>query len=69
MFYKNHVYKEGFFDYEKHGFGPVCYNYEDTVDTLIKANNMTSFNKVYEFCLFLDHINNNKGYDYGGKTR
>ena len=41
----------------------------DHFDTLIKANNMTSFNKVYEFCLFLDHINNNKGYDYGGKTR
>ena len=33
----------------------------DHFDTLIKANNMTSFNKVYEFCLFLDHINNNKG--------
>lgn len=36
-FYKNHVYKEGSFKYEKNGFGPVCYDYESTVKEIIKA--------------------------------
>ena len=36
-FYSNHVYKEGSFNYEKDGFGPVCYDYESTVKAIIKA--------------------------------
>jgi glycosyltransferase involved in cell wall biosynthesis/CDP-glycerol glycerophosphotransferase (TagB/SpsB family) len=32
-FYKNHVSKEGYFTYKTDGFGPVTYNYEDTVKT------------------------------------
>ncbi len=36
-FYENHTYKAGFFDYEKDGFGPVCYDYESTVESIIKA--------------------------------
>lgn len=36
-FYKNHVYKEGSFDYEKDGFGPVCYDYEKTVKLIVES--------------------------------
>ncbi len=35
-FYENAVYSDGYFDYEKNGFGPVCYDYEKTVNTIIK---------------------------------
>lgn len=27
-FFNTHTYQKGYFDYEKHGFGPVCYNIE-----------------------------------------
>ena len=30
-------YKEGYYDFEKDGFGPVCYNLEETIDALISA--------------------------------
>ncbi|MBQ6583216.1 MAG: CDP-glycerol glycerophosphotransferase family protein [Mogibacterium sp.] len=30
-----HTGNEGYFDYEKDGFGPVCYNLEDTVDAIV----------------------------------
>ena len=30
-------YKEGYYDFERDGFGPVCYNLEDTIDALIEA--------------------------------
>lgn len=36
-FYLNHGYKRGYFDYETMGFGPVCYDYETTVQAIIKA--------------------------------
>lgn len=35
-FFKNHIYEEGFFDEEKDGFGPVCYNYEAIVNTVVE---------------------------------
>lgn len=35
-FYNNHIYKEGFFDEERDGFGPVCYDYETAVNNIIK---------------------------------
>lgn len=34
-FFKNHIYEEGFFDEEKDGFGPICYDYESIVKTII----------------------------------
>lgn len=34
-FFENHLYTEGYFSYEKNGFGPVVYNYEDTIKQLI----------------------------------
>ena len=35
-FFKSHLYTEGYFSYEKNGFGPVLYDYDDTVNTIIK---------------------------------
>ena len=34
-FFKEQVYDEGYWDYEKMGFGPVCYDYEGTVSTIL----------------------------------
>lgn len=36
VFFEGHTYKEGYFDYQKDGFGPVCFTYEDTVNTIIE---------------------------------
>lgn len=33
-FFRYHLYERGIFDYERDGFGPVCYNYEDTVSAM-----------------------------------
>lgn len=35
-FYQEHGYTRGYFDYETGGFGPLCYNYENLVDSLIE---------------------------------
>lgn len=35
-FYQGHTYVPGYFDYERDGFGPVCYDYESSVQTIIK---------------------------------
>ena len=34
-FYQGQVYEQGYFDYERDGFGPVCRNLDSTVDALI----------------------------------
>lgn len=34
-FFKGHLYNEGYFSYEDDGFGPVCYNYKDSLNTII----------------------------------
>lgn len=36
-FYNGQIYDEGYFSYENDGFGPVCYDYESTVNELIKS--------------------------------
>lgn len=35
-FYKNHSWGKGYFTYEKDGFGPIEYDYESTIETLIQ---------------------------------
>lgn len=35
-FYHNHTNKQGYFSYECDGFGPVCYDYESTVQAIIR---------------------------------
>lgn len=39
-FFKGHLYEEGYFSYEDNGFGPVAYNYEDTVQGIIELIDM-----------------------------
>lgn len=36
-FFEGHTYDKGYFDYERDGLGPVCYDYEDTVREIIKT--------------------------------
>ena len=36
-FYEGQVYDKGYYDYERDGFGPICYDYEDAVKEIIKA--------------------------------
>ncbi len=36
-FFATHIYGRGSYDYEKDGFGPVCYDYESTVKEIISA--------------------------------
>ncbi|MBR1899538.1 MAG: CDP-glycerol glycerophosphotransferase family protein [Lachnospiraceae bacterium] len=36
-FFEGQIYGEGYFDYDKDGFGPVCCDYESTVKALIEA--------------------------------
>lgn len=35
-FFENQIYDQGYFDYERDGFGPVCYDLDSTVNELIK---------------------------------
>ena len=34
-FYQGHTYVPGYFNYQSDGFGPVCFDYESTVQTII----------------------------------
>lgn len=36
-FFEGQVYDPGYYDYDRDGFGPVCYDYESTVERLINA--------------------------------
>lgn len=36
QFFNDQSYDQGYFDYEEDGFGPVCYDYESTVETLVR---------------------------------
>ncbi len=35
-FFGEHIYNEGYFEYERDGFGPVIYDYKETVETIIE---------------------------------
>lgn len=53
-YYKNAMYIKGYFDDKNDGFGPVCENYEETVDTIIKyIENDCKLEEKYE-----ERINN-----------
>lgn len=36
-FFKNHTYTEGYYDYERDGFGPVSYDLSGAIDEIIKS--------------------------------
>lgn len=47
-FYEGQVYEKGYFDFEKDGFGPVCYDYSSTVNEIIKlVENDAKLEDVY----------------------
>jgi len=48
-FYSSHSYNEGFYDYEQDGFGPVCYDYENAVKSIVDlVNNQCEIGSVYK---------------------
>ena len=53
-FFESHTYQEGYFNYERDGFGPVCYDYETTVQEIIKAIQKKC--KIDE--IYINRINN-----------
>lgn len=62
-FFANHLYDEGYFSYEKNGFGPVVYNYNDTINTIINYINKDCIiekkyeNRIKEFYTYNDRKN------------
>lgn len=68
-FFSNHIYEEGIFNEEKDGFGPVCYDYETSVKTVIDfMKNDFKLSKEYEeninkFFKFRDNKNCERVYN------
>lgn len=61
-FFDGQIYDKGYFEYERDGFGPVCYDYETTVKEIIKfVENDCKLDKKYE-----DRIN--KFFAYNDKN-
>lgn len=62
-FFETHSYDEGYFSYEDDGFGPVCYDYESTVDAIIGyiengcKNPQKYIDRVEAFFKYIDHNN------------
>ena len=62
-FFEGQIYDEGYFSYEEDGFGPVCYDYESTVEALISAvqndcrNTDQYLKRVNRFFAFSDQNN------------
>ncbi|MCQ2567162.1 MAG: bifunctional glycosyltransferase family 2 protein/CDP-glycerol:glycerophosphate glycerophosphotransferase [Mogibacterium sp.] len=62
-FFSNHTYTEGYFSYERDGFGSVCYDYDTTVRTIIdlikhncEMDNLYK-NRVKDFFAYNDNCN------------
>ena len=59
--YRNNHYKKGYFDYQSNGFGPVCFDFNCTIDTIISyLENDCLLKKKY-----LKRINKFFGYNDG----
>lgn len=62
-FFKTHSYNEGYFSYEKDGFGPVCRDLESTVDAIIAylerecENEQKYLDRIDSFFAFNDKNN------------
>lgn len=65
-FSDNHTGQEGYFDYEKDGFGPVCYDLDTTVKTIINYLNSDCKNidpyksRAKNFFTYHDHCNSER---------
>lgn len=53
-FTTGHSYVPGYYDYERDGFGPVCYDYETSVDAIVSAISRD----CVEEDVYLDRVNN-----------
>ncbi len=62
-FFAGQIYNQGYYSYEKDGFGPVCYNYESTVKAICQQiENGCKMSKKYRGRVnktFAYHDNNN----------
>jgi glycosyltransferase involved in cell wall biosynthesis len=48
-FYEGHLYDAGYFSYEKMGFGPVTYSYDDAVNAIVEMiKKRTELTKTYQ---------------------
>lgn len=48
-FYAHHTYHRGYFDFDKDGFGPVCYDYESTVEAVLSLlNSDCKMDEIYK---------------------
>lgn len=60
-FYEGQIYDEGYFDYARDGFGPVCSTYEETLEQLItsiKNGCITGSDYAKRIQNFYSHIDN-----------
>lgn len=68
-FFKTHLFNSGYFSYDKDGFGPVVYNYNDTVNSIINyIKNDCKMEEKYKknvdkFFAFTDNNNCKRVYD------
>ena len=66
--YRNNHFKEGYFDYKKDGFGPICYNINCTINAIISQIEndciLKKFyqNKIKKFFYYFDEQNNKRIY-------
>ena len=66
--YRNNHFKEGYFDYKKDGFGPICYNINCTIKAIIsQIEKNCILQKIYQikikkFFYYFDEQNNNRIY-------
>ena len=62
-FYEKHIHAPGYYNYEKDGFGPICYDYETTVRTIVELieNDCTQSeeyaSRVKKTFAYTDHSN------------
>lgn len=48
-FFSNHIYEDGYFKEERDGFGPLVYNYEDTIKEIVSIiDNDCKMDKKYQ---------------------
>ena len=69
MFWKNHTYSKGFFEWDRDGFGEVTYSKEELIDLLVDyMKNGCKMKPKYkkradEFFAFSDHDNCKRVYE------
>ena len=67
--YRNLQYKKGYFDYLVNGFGPVCIDLENCIDTIIKEikkgckKEKKYLKKINNFFRYFDNHNNDRIYN------